>query len=57
MNTLSILVVDDESNNFDIIEALLHSQDYILHYVNNGQEAINRLDMFHPDLILLDVKS
>jgi CheY-like chemotaxis protein len=55
MNTLSILVVDDEPNNFDVIEVLLDSQDYILHYVDNGQEAIERLDIFHPDLILLDV--
>ena len=55
MNTPSILVVDDEPNNFDVIESLLDSQDYILHYVDNGQEAIDRLDMFHPDLILLDV--
>ena len=55
MNTLSILVVDDEPNNFDVIESLLDSQDYILHYVDNGQDAIDRLDMFHPDLILLDV--
>ncbi|MEI6332641.1 MAG: hybrid sensor histidine kinase/response regulator [Pseudanabaena sp. ELA645] len=55
MNTLSILVVGDEPNNFDVIESLLDSQDYILHYVDNGQEAIDRLDMLHPDLILLDV--
>jgi CheY-like chemotaxis protein/two-component sensor histidine kinase len=55
MNTPSILVVDDEPNNFDVIESLLDSQDYILHYVADGQQAIERLDTFHPDLILLDV--
>lgn len=55
MNTPSILVVDDEPNNFDVIESLLDSQDYVLHYVADGQRAIEQLEMFHPDLILLDV--
>jgi two-component system, sensor histidine kinase and response regulator len=55
MNTPSILVIDDEPNNFDVIEAHLDSQDYVLHYVDNGQEAIDLLDLVQPDLILLDV--
>jgi len=51
----SILVVDDEPDNFDVIEALLGNQDYQLHYAANGQEAIATLDAIKPDLILLDV--
>jgi PAS domain S-box-containing protein len=55
MNLASILIIDDESDNFDVIETLLSGQDYQLHYVASGQEAIANLDTFRPDLILLDV--
>ena len=55
MNTPSVLIIDDEPNNFDVIETLLSEQDYQLHYAASGQEAIASLDIFDPDLILLDV--
>ena len=48
-----ILIVDDDLNNISVIEAILYS-DYQLYSVNNGQEAIDKLDEFSPDLILLD---
>lgn len=54
-NISSILVVDDEPNNFDVIEALLSDYDYELHYAANGKSAIASLKAFQPDLILLDV--
>lgn len=50
-----ILVVDDEPNNFDVIESLLSHTDYQMHYLSSGEEAIRLLDIFQPDLILLDV--
>ncbi|MBD2187027.1 EAL domain-containing protein [Pseudanabaena mucicola] len=63
MSKPSILVVDDEPDNFDVIETLLSNsedvdqdnQDYHLHYAANGRDAIESLDVFQPDLILLDV--
>lgn len=55
MNTPSILVVDDEVDNYDVIEALLSTQGYELHYASGGQKAINSLDILQPDVILLDV--
>ncbi|MEG3437580.1 hybrid sensor histidine kinase/response regulator [Pannus brasiliensis CCIBt3594] len=55
MNTSSILVIDDEPDNFDVIETLLNQQNYRLHYAVGGREAIDSLDTFAPDLILLDV--
>jgi two-component system, sensor histidine kinase and response regulator len=55
MSKYSILVIDDEPDNFDVIEALLaDSSDYTLHYASGGQEAISALDRFDPDAILLD---
>jgi diguanylate cyclase (GGDEF)-like protein len=66
-----ILIVDDEPDNFDVIETLLSAQtadsvshpignpvsyqDYQLHYAFDGQRAIEALDTIQPDLILLDV--
>ncbi|ELS32930.1 MULTISPECIES: GGDEF/EAL domain-containing response regulator [Pseudanabaena] len=63
MNKPSILVVDDEPDNFDVIEAHLSfseelgqkSDNYQLHYAANGKNAIACLDAVEPDLILLDV--
>ena len=51
----SILVVDDEPDNFCVIEALLSGEDYQLHYASHGQAALDLLDLFQPDVILLDV--
>ncbi|HBW88968.1 MAG TPA: hybrid sensor histidine kinase/response regulator, partial [Cyanobacteria bacterium UBA11149] len=56
MNTeVSILVVDDEPDNLDVIEALLHGEDYEINYAPNGKRALNFLNSFKPDVILLDV--
>jgi PAS domain S-box-containing protein len=55
MNLASVLIIDDEADNFDVIETLLFDQKYQLHYAASGQDAIAYLDTFQPDLILLDV--
>jgi two-component system, sensor histidine kinase and response regulator len=54
-NPPSILVVDDEPNNFDVIQVLLNKEDYIFHYASSGQRALDRVERFQPDVILLDV--
>jgi two-component system, sensor histidine kinase and response regulator len=55
MSSYSILIVDDEPDNFDVIEALLPSESYKLHYASCGEDAITSLEKFDPDVILLDV--
>lgn len=50
-----VLIVDDEPNNFDVIETFLSNQDYQLHYVANGRDAIGCIEVLQPDVILLDV--
>jgi CheY-like chemotaxis protein len=55
MTAPSILVIDDEPDNFDVIETLLSRQNYQLHYAASGAAAIASLGAFQPDLILLDV--
>ena len=51
----SILVVDDEPQGFDVIEAHLYREGYNLSYASSGLEALNHLDTIKPDVILLDV--
>ncbi|MEB3267778.1 MAG: EAL domain-containing protein [Leptolyngbya sp.] len=51
----SILVVDDESDNFDVIEALLADEDYELHYASSGKRALERMRTLNPDVIVLDL--
>jgi diguanylate cyclase (GGDEF)-like protein len=55
MSNLSILIVDDEPGNFDVIEALLNEYDYELNYASSGQETLESLKILEIDLILLDV--
>jgi two-component system sensor histidine kinase/response regulator len=51
----SILIIDDETYNFDVIQTLLSKQPYTLYYAASGQEAIAKLEYYQPDVILLDV--
>ena len=51
----SILIVDDDPNAFDVIEAHLYREGYDLFYAASGEEALNLLDSIEPDVILLDV--
>ena len=55
MTVPSIFVIDDEPDNFDVIETFLSDADYQLNYAASGQEALMLLNTFSPDLILLDV--
>lgn len=51
----SVLIVDDEPNGFDVIEAHLYREGYDLHYAASGLEALSLMDSLEPDVILLDV--
>jgi len=50
-----LMVVDDEPDNFDVIETLLADESYQLHYAASGVETIADLETYNPDLILMDV--
>ncbi|MEB3312061.1 MAG: response regulator [Snowella sp.] len=51
----TLLVVDDQLDNFDVIEMALTSEDYQLYYASNGLKALELLESISPDAILLDV--
>ena len=50
-----ILVVDDEPRYVRLMEANLVSEGYQVLKASNGQEAVDIVDQYHPDLVLLDV--
>jgi putative two-component system response regulator len=50
-----ILVVDDESIARITIEALLSSENYEMHFAENGEQGIAMAAEIQPDIILLDV--
>ncbi len=55
MSNPSILVVDDEINNFSVIKIFLANEGYELHYQSNAEDAIANIHVYQPDVILLDV--
>lgn len=53
--TKRILLVDDEPNILVAIEFLLKKEGYIVQKAFDGQQAIERVDSFRPDIVILDV--
>jgi len=54
-NTAKILVVDDEPNIVLILEFLLQREGYSVEKAYNGLQALEIANVFHPDIIVLDV--
>ena len=51
----TILVVDDNPDNVEILRAFLESRGYAVSEAEDGATALARLDELRPDLVLLDV--
>jgi len=52
----TILVVDDDAMNREVMEAFLTSVDYAVLLANNGSRALKSAKNHLPDLIILDIK-
>lgn len=50
-----ILIVDDEVNIVISVEFLLEQAGYYVRVAHNGEEGLERVATFEPDLVLLDV--
>ncbi|HIE25849.1 TPA: response regulator [Candidatus Poribacteria bacterium] len=50
-----ILLVDDEPNFVKTVEFFLKANGYQVIVATDGQEALQKVEMFKPDLILLDI--
>lgn len=51
----TVLIVDDESQGRETLEALLEPLGYSLVFASNGEEALEKAQAAPPDLILLDL--
>jgi class 3 adenylate cyclase/CheY-like chemotaxis protein len=51
-----ILVVDDVSKNVRLLEAILASEGYSVMSASSGPEALERMTVEPPDLVLLDIQ-
>lgn len=54
MNRATILIVDDEISNIEIMNAVLED-DYEVCFATSGQQALDTARVSQPDLVLLDV--
>ena len=50
-----ILVVDDEPQGAELLEAYLSGTEYDVEIASDGDEALRKVREFKPDLVLLDV--
>ncbi len=50
-----ILVVDDEDDVRMFLEDFLSERDLLVETASNGDEALRKAAVFHPDVVLLDV--
>ncbi len=51
-----ILVVDDEENIRFLYKEELEEEGFIVELAGNGEEAMEKLSVFRPDLVTLDLK-
>jgi DNA-binding response OmpR family regulator len=56
MSTGKVLVVDDELEVRQILQEFLAHRGYEVYAAESGPEALNALDTFKPDVVLLDVR-
>lgn len=52
--TATLLIAEDNESNYTLIKAIL--KDYNLLHAWNGKEAIDLYRIYHPDMILMDLK-
>ncbi|MGL4851050.1 MAG: response regulator [Phocaeicola sp.] len=50
-----ILIVDDYQSNVMLLKTILRDKKYILETAYNGKEALEKIDSFGPDILLLDI--
>ncbi|MGN9164866.1 response regulator [Tissierellaceae bacterium HCP3S3_D8] len=53
--TNKVLVIDDEKQIADIVKFNLEKEGYIVETANDGQEGIDKIYKWNPDLVILDI--
>jgi two-component system, OmpR family, response regulator len=52
---IKVLIVDDEASIRDLLTRTLRFEEFETHSVSNGTDAVEAVESFQPDIILLDV--
>lgn len=55
MTTPRILVVDDEQDVQDFLRLVLEGAGYVVESAHEGKEAVEKVEAFRPDLMVLDL--
>ena len=50
-----IFIVDDEPDIVDLLSEILDNNNYIIHKFYNGEEAVQAVELYKPDVILSDI--
>lgn len=50
-----ILIVDDEKDLREMVNLLLHKEGYETEMAENGSDFLEKLDIFNPDVVTLDI--
>ena len=50
-----IMIVDDEKDLREMIELVIHKEGFITATAEDGDDFLNKIDEFQPDLVTLDV--
>ncbi|MCM2325269.1 MAG: response regulator [Candidatus Woesearchaeota archaeon] len=50
-----ILIIEDEKHISNLLKFILEKKGFIIEQAFLGEEGLEKIDSFHPDLILLDV--
>jgi signal transduction histidine kinase/ligand-binding sensor domain-containing protein/CheY-like chemotaxis protein len=51
----TILVIDDNKSNHDLIRSCLHDYNVNLHFCEHEKDAIEKVDLVNPDIIFMDI--
>ena len=54
-STKKVLVVDDEPDTLELVKLVLESGGFEAILANNGKEAMAKIEITRPDLVLLDI--
>jgi CheY-like chemotaxis protein len=52
----SILVVEDNQNNAELLEDILGVRGYVVNIVTRGEDALDAVSKMRPNLILMDIQ-
>jgi len=55
MAKASILVIEDNIDNLELVRFLLEQSEYAVHGASDGRQGLQQAQDLHPDMILLDM--